>query len=112
MSTPRRSDRGSMVTYAIEYCVIFVLLLITAYVFPAGMFHYLFFRRCSPATEAMRIQKRRPPPQDIRREIRHSVSALLLFSVYSLIVYHAARNSETALYFDFAEHPWWWAAAG
>src|SRR6516162_3026041 len=90
MSTRRRSDRGSMLTYATEYCAIFVLLLVTAYIVPAGLFHYLCFRRRSPATEASRIQKRRPRPQDIRREIRQSVSALLLFSVYCLIVYHAA----------------------
>src|ERR1700751_4886224 len=101
-----------MLTYVIEYCVIFVLLLVTAYLVPAGLFHYLFFTRRSAATEAMRIQKRRPPPQDIRREIRQSVWALLLFSLYSLIVYHAAENGATALDFDFAEHPWWWAAAG
>src|ERR1700719_4650009 len=101
-----------MLTYAIEYCVILVLLFVTGYIVPAGLFHYLFFMRRSPAIEAMRIQKRRPSPQDIRREIRQSVSALLLFSVYCLIVYHAARNGSTALYFDFTEHPWWSAAAG
>ncbi|HMD63431.1 MAG TPA: hypothetical protein VKF83_05590, partial [Stellaceae bacterium] len=71
-----------MLTYATEYCVIFVFVLVTAYVVPAGLFHYMFFRRRSAATEAMRIQKRRPRPQDIRREIRHSVAAVLLFSVY------------------------------
>src|SRR5438270_12742247 len=101
-----------MLTYTIEYCVIFVLLLVTAYVVPAGLFHYFFFTRCSTATEAMRIQKRRPSSQDIRREIRQSVSALLLFSAYCLVVYHAARNGATALYFEFAQRPWWWAAAG
>ncbi|HEX4617121.1 MAG TPA: hypothetical protein VH230_14535, partial [Stellaceae bacterium] len=101
-----------MLTYATEYCVIFVLLLVTAYLLPAGLFHYFLSTRRSPATEAMRIQKRRPPPQDIRREIRHSICALLLFSVYSLIVYHVAMNGATALYFHFAEHPWWWVAAG
>ena len=94
-----------MLTYATEYCVIFLSLLVTGYVVPAGLFHYLFFSRSGPATDAMRIQKRRPRPQDIRREIRDSVSALLLFSVYCLIIYHAARNSATALYFDFGEHP-------
>src|SRR5436190_7085890 len=101
-----------MLTYVIEYCVIFVLLLVIGYVVPAGLFHYLFFARRGPATEAMRIQKRRPSPQDVRREIRHSVTALLLFSVYCLIVYHAAVNGSTSLFFDFAGHPWWWAAAG
>src|SRR5499433_2968790 len=112
MPTRRRSDRGSMLTYATEYCVIFVLLLVTAYVLPAGSFYYLFFRRRTSATEAMRIQQRRPRPQNIRREIRQSVSALLLFSVYCLLVYHAARNGATALFFHFGEHPWWWAAVG
>src|SRR5947209_2893158 len=101
-----------MLTYTIEYCVIFVLLLVTGYIVPAGLFHYLFFARRSGTTEAMRIQKRRPRPENIRREIRQSLSALVLFSVYCLIVYHAAMNGSTALYFDFAEHPWWWAAAG
>src|SRR5260370_30477492 len=101
-----------MLTYATEYCVIFVLLLVTAYLVPAGLFHYLLFRRRNPATEAMRIQKRRPRPENISREIRQSLSALLLFSVYCLIVYHAAMNGATALYFDFGGHPWWWAAVG
>ena len=101
-----------MLTYATEYCVIFVFVLVTAYLVPAGLFHYVFLRRHSPATEAMRIQKRWPRPQDIRREVRHSVAAVLLFSVYCLIVYHAARNGATTLYFDFGEHPWWWAPAG
>jgi Delta7-sterol 5-desaturase len=101
-----------MLTCVAEYCVIFVLLLISAYLVPAGLFHYLFFTRCSPATEAMRIQKRRPRPQSVRREIRASVLALLLFSAYSLMVYHAARNGATTLYLDFGEHPWWWAAPG
>src|SRR6516225_1466094 len=100
-----------MLTYATEYCVIFLSLLVTGYLVPAGLFHYLFFSRRRPATNAMRIQKRRPRPQDIRREIRDSVS-LLLFSVYCLIIYHAAKNSATALYFDFGEYTWWWAAAG
>ena len=59
-----------MLTYATEYCVIFVLLLVSAYIVPAGLFHYFLFRRRSPATEAMRIQKRRPRPENIRREIR------------------------------------------
>ena len=101
-----------MLTYATEYLVIFLSLLVTGYVVPAGLFHYLYFSRRGPAINAMRIQKRQPRPQDIRREIRVSISALLLFSVYSLIVYHAARNGATALYFDFGERPWWWAAAG
>ena len=101
-----------MLTYVIEYCVIFALLLVTAYLLPAGLFHYLFLKRCSSATEAMRIQKRRPRRQDIHREIRQSVSALLLFSVYSLVVYHAAGSGATALYFDFEERSWSWAAAG
>ena len=101
-----------MLTYTTEYCVIFLSLLLIGYVAPAGLFHYLFFSRHSPAIDAMRIQMRRPRPQDIRREIRGSVSALLLFSVYCLIIYKAARNSATALYFDFGEYPWWWAAAG
>jgi sterol desaturase/sphingolipid hydroxylase (fatty acid hydroxylase superfamily) len=101
-----------MLTYAAEYFVIFVLLLVASYVVPAGLFHCLFSTLRSPATEAMRIQKRRPSAQDIRREIRQSVSALLLFSAYCLIVYHAARKGATAVYFDFAAHPWWWAVAG
>jgi len=101
-----------MLTYAAEYFVIFVLLLVTSYIVPAGLFHCLFSTLRGPATEAMRIQRRRPSPQDIRREIRQSVSALLLFSAYCLIVYHAARKGATAVYFDFAAHPWWWAAAG
>src|ERR1700733_12446997 len=98
--------------YAFQYCAIFLQILVISYLVPAGLFHWLFFRRRSPATEAARIQPRRPTPQDIRREIRHSLRAVVLFALYSLILYQAYKRGATAVYSDFTAHPWWWAAAG
>ena len=45
--------------YLIEYAAIFLLLLIVAYLIPAGIFYWLFFVRRNESTEAMRIQERR-----------------------------------------------------
>jgi lathosterol oxidase len=98
--------------YALEYVAIFVQILLVSYLLPAGLFHWLYFRRPTPATEAVRIQARRPAAADIRRDIRHSLLAVLLFALYSLIVLQAYKAGATAVYSDFATYPWWWAAGG
>ena len=58
-----------MTRYLTEYAAIFGLLLIVAYVIPAGIFYWLFFVRRNESTEAMRIQERRHTTADVRREI-------------------------------------------
>ena len=77
--------------YLTEYAAIFLLLLIVAYVLPAGIFYWLFFVRRNKSTEAMRIQERRHTSADVRREVKDSLISLLLFSFYSLLLYQAAR---------------------
>lgn len=62
-----------------EYVVIFAFLLLFAYLVPAGALHWIV----SGAPER-RIQMRRARPQDVRREVRHSLQSLLLFALFSL----------------------------
>lgn len=97
--------------YLVEYAAIFSLLLIVTYLVPAGLFYCLFFLRPNDSTEAMRIQERRHTSEDVRREVIDSVTSLLLFSFYSLLLYHVAKNGHTALYFDLKRYPWWWIPA-
>ena len=94
--------------YVIEYAAIFLILLIVTYLIPAGVFYCLFFVRRNDSTEAMRIQERRHTSKDVRREVIDSLISLLLFSFYSLLLYHVAKNGHTALYFDLKRYPWWW----
>ena len=101
-----------ILTYAAEYCAIFLVLLIFGYVVPAVLFHCLFWGRRAPGSVALRIQQRLPRPGQIRDEVRHSLIALLFFALYSLIIYHLAISGATAIYFDFRSYPWWWAVAG
>jgi len=101
-----------MESFAIAYATTFLVLLAVTYVLPAGLFHWLLFTRRSNATESMRIQKRRARPQDVRREIRDSVIALLFFSLYSLFLYNAFLAGKTAIYSDLSLYPWWWPIFG
>jgi lathosterol oxidase len=98
--------------YLAEYLTIFVVLLFLTYLIPAGIFHWLFFVRASNATDAMRIQQRRPTSDDIRREVKDSLTSLLLFSFYSLLVYQAYKKGYTSIYLDVGRYPLWWMPAG
>jgi Delta7-sterol 5-desaturase len=97
-----------MTRYLTEYAAIFGLLLIVAYVIPAGIFYWLFFVRRNESTEAMRIQERRHTTADVRREITDSLISLLLFSFYSLLLYQAVKNGHSALYSNVKRYPLWW----
>lgn len=99
-----------LVNYLLEYIVAFFFLLIWTYLIPAGVFHWLFFVRPNQETDARRIQKRRNSPEDVRREVKDSIVSLLLFSFYTVPVYHAYKNGHTAIYSDPGKYPIWWMA--
>jgi Delta7-sterol 5-desaturase len=99
-------------TFAVEYGVTFLELLLVIYLLPAALFHWLFFVRPGAASEARRIQQRRPSAAQIRREVRSSLIALLLFALGGAAMWHAFTHGATAIYLDVAAYPWWWAPAG
>lgn len=100
-----------IVQYCVEFVVIFLSILLWAYVIPAGLFYWLFFVRRSEQTEAMRIQDRRHTREDVKREVKDSLLSILLFAFYALLVYQAIKAGRTALYSNIGDYPVWWAIA-
>ncbi len=99
---------GSLLT---TYGAIFLTLLVLGYLLPAGLFHWLIYIRQDPMMVAGRIQARRHRPEDVRREVRHSLISLLLFSAYCVVLLKAYENGLTAIYWDTSAYPLWWLPA-
>lgn len=93
------------------YAALFGALLVFGYVIPAGLFHWLIDVRRDTALGARRIQARHPRPEDIQREVRHSLIALLLFAAYGVLLFKAYEAGLTAVYWDTASYPLWWTPA-
>jgi sterol desaturase/sphingolipid hydroxylase (fatty acid hydroxylase superfamily) len=91
---------------ALEYVLVFGLLLLFAYLVPAGALQWL-----TAVAGAPPIQSRRPTAADVRREVRDSLAALLLFAAYTVATWHYARGGGTALYWRLDEAPLLWLPA-
>lgn len=107
--TKRRVHFMSAVAgFAAEYLAIFAFLLVAAYLLPAGLLHIVTQGFFSATIADHRIQSRRPRDQDVRREVAHSLYALVLFSLYSLVLYQMYKAGGTAVYWDLSAYPLWW----
>lgn len=93
------------------YAAILGFLLVIGYVLPAGLLHWLTVGRRDPAMQPKRIQKRWARDEDIQREMRHSLVALLLFAAYSLLLFRAYQAGWTAIYWDMSAYPLLWLPA-
>jgi len=96
-----------MTEYIQQFMICFGFLLVAAYLIPAGVLHYIVAVRPTPEIEAARIQKRRPRPGDVAREVRHSLVALVLFALYSAPLLVAYRAGRTSVYWNPSDYPLW-----
>lgn len=92
----------------LDYAALFLGILLTAYLLPAGAF-VAVARLAGPAR---RIQARGPRPGQVRREVMHSLRAVALFALYGLGLLAAYRAGWTQLDPDWSAWPWWWPAIG
>lgn len=93
----------------VEFVAVFAALLVVAYLIPAGLFHWLIEVRRTALITDSRIQERRPRPQDVRREVVHSLSSLVLFSIYSMGLLRAYTAGWTAVSWDVDAAALLWA---
>jgi sterol desaturase/sphingolipid hydroxylase (fatty acid hydroxylase superfamily) len=81
------------------------VLLVFAYLIPAGFFYWLFFVRANAQNEARNVQQRRAPAADLRREVRDSLIALAFFTLYSMLLLRAITSGLTMIYWRIGEYP-------
>lgn len=96
------------VELALEFAAIFAFLLVFGYLLPAGLLHLITRPPLAETIAAERIQERRPRAKDVRREVMHSLGAIVLFSIYSLLLYQLYKSGGTAIYWDVYDFPLWW----
>lgn len=92
----------------IEFALIFLFLLVFAYLIPAGALQWIVAERAGSEISERRIQERRARRADVRREVRHSLQALFFFSVFSLGLLKAYEAGYTAVYTPLDAYPLWW----
>lgn len=101
----------SLLYVLFEFAAVFVALLVVAYLIPAGLFHWLIAINKTPALADNRIQERRHRAADVRREVTHSLTSLVLFSIYSIGLLRLYEGGFTAVYWDVADYPLLWLPA-
>jgi len=101
-----------MSAIALEFLGFLAIILVGAYLLPAGLFYYIFFRDGIEGIDEGRIQQRKPTERSVRNEIRNSLIAVVLFAVYSTIAWQAIKAGKSAMYLDWLAYPWWTPIAG
>lgn len=89
----------------LEFVGIFLFILVMGYILPAGQFYYTYHVRKSAAKEQNRIQDRLPTSEQIRREIRMSVTTIAIFSLMGTGLLQLYKAGMTSIYWQFREYP-------
>ncbi|PUZ30052.1 Sterol desaturase/sphingolipid hydroxylase, fatty acid hydroxylase superfamily [Chitinophaga costaii] len=90
--------------------VIFSITLVR-YLVLAGIPFLLFYLLLETSTSKYKIQKRKAVKKDFFREILHSSSSSLVFSIMVGILLFTPLKSHTLLYTDVQAYPLWWLPA-
>jgi len=98
-------------SYLTTYVGVLLALLVLGYLLPAGLFHWLIHIRQDRSIVEGRIQSRRPRPEDVGREVRHSVVSLLLFAAYGVALIEVYKRGLTSVYWEVERYPIWWLPA-
>ena len=93
---------------ALELVGFFLFILVLGYLLPAGYFYYAYWVRQSEHTRQLRIQQREPTRGQIRREIRMSVVAIMVFAVMATGVFQLYKGGKTAIYLNIHDYPLWY----
>jgi Delta7-sterol 5-desaturase len=97
-----------LISLAVEFVAVFAALLIVAYLIPAGLFHWLIEVRRTAVLTQHKIQDRRARAKDVRREIVHSLTSLVLFTLFSMALLRAYDAGWTAVYWGAHDYPLLW----
>ncbi len=88
-----------------EFTAIFFFILILGYLVPCGHSYYTYFIHTNAEKANRQIQSRRPKQSDIRREIRMSLQAILIFSIMCTALFEMYKAGMTSIYWDTFAYP-------
>lgn len=72
----------------------------------AGMAYLLFYVWKRKAWLYMKIQQKFPTQHDLRREIGYSLSTILIFAVFAMIIWYARSAGYTRMYTQVDQYGW------
>lgn len=78
------------------------------YFLPVTFFYYILYVRNKAKWLPLKIQKKQPGNEQLRRELKLSLIALAIFSVAVLFMYEATVRSYTRIYFNINEYGWFY----
>ncbi len=87
---------------------LFIMLLY--YFLPVILFYYEFYIRHKGKWQHLKIQQKHPGSVQIRREIKDSLVAVIIFSFTGLFMYEAAIRGYTKMYFNISDYSLWYFA--
>ena len=74
------------------------------YFVPVIIFYYEFYIRNRNKWQPLKIQQKQPGYAQMRREIKSSLGAIVIFSLAAFFMYEAAIRGYTKVYFDINEY--------
>ena len=90
----------SLLTHLAAVAVIMLLY----YFVPVIPFYYEFYIRNRNKWQPLKIQQKQPGYAQMRREIKSSLGAIVIFSLAALLMYEAAIRGYTKVYFNIHEY--------
>lgn len=89
----------------LEFSAFFLFFLVMGYLVPAGVNFWLYHVQASQR-QLEPLQERRATRKDIIREIKLSLSTVLIFALMSTAVYQLYKAGYTAIYWRFRDMPY------
>lgn len=93
----------TFITLLTHFAVVFVIMLLYCFV-PAIIFYYEFYIRNKAKWQHLKIQQKIPGSSQIRREIKASLVAVVVFSFTGLLMYESAMRGYTKMYFNISDY--------
>lgn len=93
----------NLIPLLVHLGAIFALLMVYYFV-PVCIYYYIFFIRNKEKWKHLKIQQKYPGSDQIRREIKYSISSLVIFSFAGLLIYESAIRNYTMMYFNISDY--------
>jgi lathosterol oxidase len=93
----------TLISLLTHFAVVAAVMLLYYFV-PVIPFYYEFYVRNKNKWQPFKIQKKQPGNGQMRREIKSSLGASIIFSLAALLMYECAIRGYTKVYFDIHEY--------
>lgn len=92
-------------TVVLEFFAFFAFILVLGYLAPAGGYFWTYYVRRSASNDSRRIQHRQPTLAGIAREIKLSLSTVLIFAIMATGLFQLYKAGLTSIYWEVRSYP-------